>query len=80
MHAQLERRVMVVGLGFKEEAAWRRWRLCRVPVLGVITLRVGHLSERREARLSWMGWESKSWGTEASTCRVWDWEGSEETS
>ena len=26
MHAQLEGRVMVVGLGFKEEAAWRRWR------------------------------------------------------
>ena len=46
MHAQLERRVMVVGLGFKEEAARRRWRLCRVPVLGVITLRVGHSREK----------------------------------
>lgn len=71
---------MAVGLGFKEEATWRRWRLCRAPVLGVITSKVGHSSGRREARLSWIGWESKSWGTEASMYRVWDWEGSEETS
>ena len=43
---------MVVGLGFKGEATWRKWMLCGAPGLGVITSRVGHSSERREARLS----------------------------
>ena len=31
---------MAVGLGFKGEATWRRWMLCRAPGLGVITSRV----------------------------------------
>lgn len=34
------------------------------PVLGVIPWKVGHSSGRREARVSWVGWESKSKSTE----------------
>lgn len=44
-----------------------------VLALPVTTWRGGHPGGRREVGVSWIGWESKSKGTEASTFRVWDW-------
>lgn len=38
----------------------------------VITWRGGHSGGRGEVGVSWLGWESKGKGTEASTATVWD--------